>query len=629
MLRDHIPIVIEEFNGLWKRGDVDSCPIDHFSDCNNIKYIESGFETRPGLDTFIPKANVLRMYTYKTQEVEGLLSLDTEGNIWHSLLDGSGIIYGPILTIVGMTDFGFQSYNGRAYITPFNTFTDTFGSTYQRGMENEFVYVYKGDGTNARKAAGFPPTNATTEANQRFKAFNSAFDGLVTKGVHLVAVLFDGTNLAIEVFPVIYAPGRKEIELIDIPLGPVGTTSRKIVMTHAIDPKDYVPDQSSYTYYDALTIPDNTRDYARISVSDANLTVVAAMGSIPAVTGLLAENTDQLGFADLGLHLFAVVYETDTGYLTSLGPENFASVNVVDILKAIKIRNIPVSPDNFVTKRHIVATRAIQNYNGDQTGYQFYFVPEGTLENNTDTEINISFYDADLLEDASHLIDNFAEIPAGVTLKTYHGRMVLTTTFSDISLCYLSAPGEPEAFDQVDGIVIFPLDGQPLTNAQEYRDVMYLYKKNRTAAVIDNGDEPSTWPLTILDQGIGAAVHGVATVADSGGVNIDFILVMDLSGIFVFNGAYSRPELTWKIADLWLGLNRNLIDKFQILNDPLNQIIYISIAYIKTIMIGQYGWGLNSKDIKWAPWTFDIAPTTIAIVQIDVLSIGAENELPN
>ena len=38
----------------------------------------------------------------------------------------------------------------------------------------------------------------------------------------------------------------------------------------------------------------------------------------------------------LGFHLIAVVYETDTGYLTALGPENFASINVVDIQKGIR-----------------------------------------------------------------------------------------------------------------------------------------------------------------------------------------------------------------------------------------------------------------------------------------------------
>lgn len=627
MNRDHQPIILEDFNGLWARGGADSCPQDHFFALNNFKPIESGFETRPGIDTLLAKGNVLRMFDYKTQTNEGLLILDTNNDIYHALLDGSGTVYGPILHIDGMTDFGFQSYNGRAYITPFATFTTDNGVDYQKGLENEFVYVYKGDGTNARKAAGFPPTNATTTDNQNFKSFNSQFDGDVTKGVHFLTVLFTsglGDTLAIEVFPTIYAPGGKQIENIKVPLGPVGTLSRKIAMTHAIDPADFTPDQSAYTYYEAAVIPDNTTNYLRLNIADSALTSVVALGTIPTVTGLLAKQTSNEGYADLGLHLIAVVYETDTGYLTALGPEVFASVNIVDLQKSILISNIPVSPDSFVTKRRLVATAAILNYNGDQTGYQFFFIPDGTIDNNVDTTKEVSFYDDDLVDDASHLIDNFSEIPAGVTLNRYHGRMVLTTTFDDISLTYLSATGEPEAFDQVDGLIIFPLDGLPVTNAQEYRDVLYIFKKTRTAAAIDNGDVPSTWPLTILDQGVGASVHGIALVLDSGGVNIDFLLIMDYSGILIFNGAYQRPELTWKISDFWASLDRNEFVQLQIYNDSLNKIIYISIPSLNMVMTGFYDWGLDPKNIKWWPWTFPVDPTTIALIETDILAIGSK-----
>lgn len=619
-LRDHDPIVIEEFYGLWARGGADSCPIDHFTDCNNVVFIESGFETRPGLDILLAKGNVLRIYNYKTQTQETLLILDTSGDIYHALLNEAGTVYGPILSIPEMTDFGFISYNGRAYISPFTTYTDDVGIKYQAGLEDEFVYVYKGDGTAARKAAGSPPTNG---GGTTFKAFNSRYDGVITKGVHLVTVLYNGTTLALEVFPVVYAPGNKEIQLTDIPIGPGGTTSRVIAMTHAIDPKDYIADQSTYTYYEALTISDNETTSAKLSIPDANLTTPVSLGAIPTSSQLLAENTDEDGFADLGLHLIAVVYETDTGYLSAPGPENFAVVTVVDVTKAIKVSNIPVSPDSFVTKRHLVATRAIPNYNGDQTGYELYFIPEGTLDNNTDTELTVSFYDFDLLEDASYLIDNFSEIPAGVCLTTYHGRMVLTTTYTDISLAYLSAPGEPEAIDQVDGIVIVPLDGNPITAAQEFRDVLYLFKKTRTYPTVDNSDEPSTWSIYPLDQGIGASIHGVAAVLDSGGVNIDFLIVIDYSGVMLFNGTYSRPELSWKIQDFWLSIDRNNFANIQIMNDSLNQLFYITMPD-KQMIIGDYRWGMNARDMRWAKWSFDIETTSIALIRTDVLIIGSD-----
>ena len=119
-----------------------------------------------------------------------------------------------------------------------------------------------------------------------------------------------------------------------------------------------------------------------------------------------------------------MVYETDTGYLTALGPEEFAEFEFPGDTKIV-VSNIPVSPNSYVTKRHLVSTKWIPEYNGDQEGYQFFFIPEGNIDNNTDTTKTVHYFDADLLDDASHLIDNFSEIPSGVTLNTYHSRLVI------------------------------------------------------------------------------------------------------------------------------------------------------------------------------------------------------------
>src|SRR5262245_16984316 len=343
-VRDHAPIVIEEFNGLWRRGDADSCPIDHFSNCENIQFIESGFRTRDGIDTYRAVANPLMMYNYVMQTGDSLIILDANGDFYHSI--NETVTYGPILHVTNCTDFGFVSYNGRAYITPFTSYQNPLGIWDQKGMPGEFVYVYKGDGTPARKAAGFPPVSQTLGVpNKGFIAFNSAIDGAITKNVHVVAVAFNGGQLGPEVFQVVLAPGGKQIELVNIPIGPGGTTSRTIAITHAIDPKDYVADQTSYTYYTILTIPDNTTTSARISTADADLTTVytPGIGAAPIENALHAANTATAGFNDFGLHLFAVVYETDTGYLTKPGPEYFAAMTTIDIQKAITLTNIPVS----------------------------------------------------------------------------------------------------------------------------------------------------------------------------------------------------------------------------------------------------------------------------------------------
>lgn len=642
-VRDHAPVVIEDFNGLWARGDAESCPLDHFTQADNIQYFNSGFETRDAIDKYqndnVALGRILRTYNYVMQTGQSLLVLREGGDIFHVI--GASTVHGPILSIAEMEDFGFVAIAGRAYITPFKNYVDDQNKNYQLGIEDEFVYVYKGDGTLARKAAGFPPSNGS---DLPFIAFNSVTDGAITKGIHVIAVAIDGGILGPEIFAVVEAPGDKQIQLINIPIGILGTTSRTIVMTRAIDPKDYIADQTSYTYYTVETILDNTTVSKKINIADSALTTAFVPGATPAhvSNALLVQNTDEDGHCDFGFHLIAVVYETDTGHLTAPGPEHFGGQTYVDVRKKVKISNIPISSESFVLKRHLVSTKWIPEYNGDQDGYQFFFIPDGNLDNNTATEITLSYYDADLVSDASHLVDNFSEIPSCVNLNTYHGRMVcvgefgIPLTLQDLpegiednrSLCRISAPGEPEAINQVDGLVIAPLDGNPLTNCQEFRDILYLFKKTRTIAYSDNNDTPASWAPDFVDMGVGAPVHGIATVLDSGGVNVDYLLIADWSGLMLFNGIYARPELSWKIEDFWLDLDRNYSQQLQIVNDSLGKKIWITLPTpIREQMLhADYANGLDAKNIRWAKWIFDAKIATITLINTDTLIMGALEE---
>jgi len=502
LIRDHKPTVIQKFNGLWARGDELTCPETHFTDCQNLQFFTGGFRTRDGIapyqseDEALPDA--IRIYNYKTQDAEGLLVLTTGGNIYHVI--GPDTVYGPILTLTDMTDFGFTQIAGRAYITPFATYQDDLGKNYQKGLEDEFLYVYLGEGADARKAAGPAPTGV----------------------------------------------------------------------------------------------------------------------------GFTAVNSATSGFTDAGFHIFAVVYETDTGYLTAPGPAIFATLTTLAD-KRIDLSSIPVSPDSYVTKRHIIATKVVVNYNGDQTGYQFFFVPTGTIEDNVSTTKSISFYDFELLEDASYLLYNLAEIPAGVALTTYHGRLVLGATFEDESLVMVSQIGEPEAISELDGYVIFPLDSYPITNAQEFRDILYLFKMTKTGAVVDNGGEPSTWPFQFIDQGAGTSVHGIAKVLDSEGININFLIIAAYSGILLFNGSYSRPDLTYNIENYWLDLDRNEFHKLHFANDSVSAYLYTAMPD-GSLLFADYTEGLNLKNIKWCPWVFDGVVSTVALVETNKLVIGIREE---
>ena len=490
---------MEQFNGLWARGDIESTPLDHFSDCDNLQGRgPSAFGTRDGVgrhqEVASPLSNILRMYNYPTSDKNTLLVLTSGGNIYHVV--DAATIHGPILTIATMTDFGFTPYAGRAYITPFKTEL-VAGLNRERGLQNEFVYVYKGDGTAARKTGGTNPTVAITPA-----------------------------------------------------IGAVG------------------------------------------------------------------------GHTDPGIHIFGYVYETDTGYLTA--PAGLVSFTT-EVDKFVDFTTIDNSPDAFVVKKHLVASKVIEDYDGDVKGYQLFFIPGATIPNNVTTTLaNIAFFDQDLLLDASHLIDNFASIPAGVGLATYHNRLVSWAEYDNISVARVSYPGEPEAVNQIDGLLLFPPDGNPLTNGAELRDVLYLFKRNKTGAFVDNGDFPASWPFSFVDHAMGCGVHGIGTVLDSGSSNIDYLLVGTYKGITLFNGTYILPELSWKIQDLWIKQTfKTDFWRIQMVNDSLGSKLYVVLCNRK-MMHAEYANGFDPKNIRWWPWSFDAKVNSICLININELLLGCD-----
>lgn len=501
MLRDHEPIIINQFGGLWNRGSPESTPLDHFQDCENIKFLaDEGFCTRDGIgisqSVATPLSNIKRIYNYPTQTGNTLIVLTYDdatniGKIYHVV--NATTVHGPLLSISNMQDFAFQPYAGRAYISPFKTYA-VGALNQEKGLQNEFLYVYNGDGTAARKAAGAAPTGSMTIAN------------------------------------------------------------------------------------------------------------------------------GAAGYTDAGFHVFAAVYEYNSGYLSA--PSAFTTFTTGSS-NSVSFGSVPSSGSATVTKVHIVATKKITNYNGNPEGYEFYFIPGAFVINGTLFKNNVSFYDQDLLDDAGHLFDNYADIPAGAVLTMYHNRLCLFATYTDISLGLVSAPGEPEAFDQINGLLIFPLDGNPITNAQELRDLLYVTKRSRTGSFTDNSDEPATWPFIMVDNAYGSCVHGIATVLDSGAASVDHLIVCNFSGVMIFNGRYILPELTWKIEEFWFLLDRDLFGLIQIVNAPIQHWLLIVLPDGR-LLYADYSKGLDPKKIRWAPWTFTQEVRSVAIHNIDEIILGSE-----
>lgn len=506
-LRAHSPVTVAQFNGLWRRGSIDETPFDHGSVVNNIQFFGSSeFGTRDGVgitqNVDVPLSNVKRFYNYPTLTGNTVIVLvinteTEEGEIYHVV--DSDTVYGPILSLAGMVDFAFVPFSGRAYISPIGYYTitglDDAPINIEKGLEDEVLYVYAGDGTPARAAAGDAMTGDQTIAN----------------------------------------------------------------------------------------------------------------GSA--------------GHTDAGVHVFGWVRESISGYLAPPGQlEAFTTAASF----SVSFTDVQATADPNIAARHLVATKVIVDYDGNLTGSQLFFVPGATIPNDVDTFLlNVSFFDVDLLEDADYLLDNFTEIPATAVLGLYNNALVIATTFDDVNAGYVSAPGEPEAINQIDGLLNIPPDSNPLTNAQELRSVLYMFKRNRTIAFINNGDVPATWQPNPIDAALGASLHGIGTVLDSGSANVDALIVANYKGINYFNGSYAPQELTWKEQDLWLGQNRNLFRLIQIVNDATKQRLLVVLPD-GTILEGNYANGMSAKNMRFGILTFARNINTIAIVNIDQIILGMD-----
>jgi hypothetical protein len=752
-VRDHGGIVISQFNGLFDRGDPDSCPSDHFRDCENVRFIgTSSFGTRYGVgisqDAAAPLANIRRIYSYPTQTDSTLIILTYDpatdtGKIYH--MTSSTAVFGPILTIVGMTDFAFVPYAGRGYISPFSSQENTFGAptvamtatlanganidsgvhsyastfvtaagetepsplttvtTNTAGIVNptatplladlgiglghnlvpggtyhwKFAYAVDGAGlllTNvgpASLAFVAPAVNhhiglqsdaaipagavlvgiyRTVNGGGVYYLENNAFTlpGVVpvfpSATYYDVGIYSDAQLITHPVAPAANTTTTGNVNLTNIPLGVgLSATARKIYRTAA-----------NLTQLKLLTtIADNvTTVFADVQAdgtlgANAPTTNTALLGGTPLVRGLQGEflyvyagdgtnarkaagagmsgtmtiANGAAGHTDAGLHLFGFVSETRSGYL---GPAGVLTQFTTSAASSVSFGAIPTSGDPNVIRRHLVATKALPTFNGDLQGYQYFFVPDATIDNNTDTFLNnISFYDQDLLDDASYLFDNYTEIPAGSVLSLYHDRLILGCTYTDISLLLVSEIGEPEAISQIDGLIVVPLDGTPVTNAQELRDVLYVFKNSRTVSYADNGDAPATWSLVVIDNALGTTQHGIATVLNSGTASVDFLIVCTYQGISLFNGRFAAPELSWKIENFWRGQDRDNFNLIQIINAPIQKEIYIVLPDNR-MLCGNYGNGMTTKDMRWAPWSFLPGVNTVAIWNIDEIILGCD-----
>jgi len=345
-------------------------------------------------------------------------------------------------------------------------------------------------------------------------------------------------------------------------------------------------------------------------------TMRPAAGTAPTGT-LVAVNSATTGNVEIGTHLFGVVFETASGFLSKPGPAIFAQVTATGT-KKVDLSGIPIGPTGTV-RRYIIATRSILTYNGNQFGQEYWFFDSGVINDNVTTTLTVNFYDSELQEDALYLFDILDVIPAGLVIGSYKGRMLVGNFDTNQFLLYGSIKNEPEVFDAVSSaIIVGPEDAGGITNVVEHRELLGITKSFHSYVTSDNGSEPNTWEVTSLDPGIGTEVHGISAILDRTGASTDRFFIASRGGLIMFDGSFKQPELTWKIEDLWLSINKDYFHKVQVAWDPMKKYIYCLVPLDAAIspshiIFGDANEGLDYKKIRWSKWSFPNAPTSILV----------------
>ena len=570
-------IELTQINGIWARGNTDEVPQDHLIDCQNLALVSKGkWITRNGINIYqaVGSANghVINFFQSSlspspivatTVDVLNWLILDDEGNL---TVNSSG---SPIYTDDAMADFTALNMFNRTFVSPNS---GRLGTAYQY---LQIYYNYNGSYL-FRQAAG-PAPRATTAS---FSASNTGTDGNTTVGVHQYAVIYQ-TDTAY-----LTSPGPKIVLSISAPSNSL-PCDINTVTPHGLIQGD--------------------------SVQISGFTGAwAAANNFWIVQNVLSDYTFQI-------QLDSTTFGASSGTPICYGTFTPASLNA-DGVHSVNLTNIPTGP-SYVTQRQIIATQS--------GGTEFFFIPNGTLYDNSTTSLTVDFYDTDLVISADYLFDLYEAIPAGTGLCKYNGRLVIVGAFFFNQTALMSNVSDPETVDSTSGYVTIPIenDGNNLVACGLLRQILYLFREVGFWNTQDNGGDPSTWPVSVQDLTVGSYQKGLCgfTTTQSGASDTgDILLISAREGIYIFDGTVRRPELTFKIQDIWsnipVAVSAGGFNNVQVSQSIWTHQLFIAYPstptsqYADALLVGDYDpvpGVLDPIGIRWSRFVFPWTPTAI------------------
>lgn len=341
-----------------------------------------------------------------------------------------------------------------------------------------------------------------------------------------------------------------------------------------------------------------------------------AAGVAPTGFTLTLADSATSGKVEVGVHAIGVSYITTSGFITK--PGGFQSYTALGDRK-LDVSAIPVGP-SYVAARILIGTKIITDFNGDFQSQTYFFIPNGTIVGNVTTTATVDFYDSELLDDASYLLDQLETIPAGTCIANYKGRMCVGGENLNQSTVRVSKAGEPEQFDSTEGFFnANPGDaGSGVKALLVHRDSIIAFKSQRSYIATGTDDSAVFWHVDELDMSVGTEPHGVGRILDFGQTLEDVAFIVDRKGLILFTGTFAGDPLSYAIDDYWARINKAAFSTVEICIDPINYLIYVAIPLDAAtapshVLVGDYNNGLSAKTIKWCPWVFPVAPQSIVV----------------
>jgi len=317
----------------------------------------------------------------------------------------------------------------------------------------------------------------------------------------------------------------------------------------------------AFSFHDFSVGANGTNDFIQVYKPGQAQARNAAGQSAPSLTGVNFASSGTAGLVTQGVHVFGLAYETDTGHIVHLSEVPGDDVNFFTLANAnqqVTATGLPAAFATGMSKLHIVASRLVVNSSGDPVDYQVFFVHTLTA---AAVSATFNFTDESLIDSADYLYDILETIPDPLGMTWYANRLI---TWGESyaaggnligpSVLRVSEKGKPESFSASNGVIpVFQDDGDTgVKNVWEYKGLLIIQKESRTFVTRDNGDEPNTWEVDVLDGTIGGVLYGIAKTSNQvGAIRTDFTITVAKNGVYLFDGKYNEIPLTWKIERLW------------------------------------------------------------------------------